>query len=199
LPSLAGDGSLRKMRPKVFDLNSRPGARCSAKRQPSGPASWQRSWQRLRRSAVVSAALALVLVPISGSAGLGCDTSCDDGGDKSDPAVVYEGGSTDDALSYYESDSWDGPYLKFPPQRTYDFHHGLGRRPYAVLSYVGFSESPLRDGNGNISEAAGNEVIIEWVDEQVVRVRNDTCETFYLRLVALAGDQADTASGGAAN
>jgi hypothetical protein len=153
----------------------------------------------LRRNAVVSAALALVLVPITGSAGLGCDTSCDDGGDKSDPPVVYEGGSTDAALSYYESDSWDGPYLKFPPQRTYDFHHGLGRRPFAVLSYVGFNESPLGNGNGNISEAAGNEVIIEWVDEQVVRVRNDTCETFYLRIVALAADEAADASGGGAN
>jgi hypothetical protein len=170
------------MRLKVFDRSSRPGAP-----------------RNLRRSAVVSAALALVLVPISGSAGLGCDTSCDEGGDKSDPPVVYEGGSTNASLSYYESDSWDGPYLNFPPQRTYDFHHGLGRRPVAVLSYVGFSESPLGNGNGNISEAAGNEVIIEWVDEQVVRVRNDTCETFYLRLVALAVDDADTASGGAAN
>ena len=171
------------MRPKVFDQRSRRGAP-----------------RNLRRSAVVSAALALVLVPISGSAGLGCDTSCDDGGDKSDPPVVYEGGSTNAALSSYESDSWDGPYLKFPPQRTYDFHHGLGRRPSAVLSYVGFSESPLgSNGDGNISEAAGNEVIIEWVDEQVVRVRNDTCETFYLRLVALALGEADTASGGAAN
>jgi hypothetical protein len=189
------------MRPKVFDQSSRPGARRSGNGRQSVQSRWQSSWQRLRRSAVVSAALALVLVPLSGGAGLGCDTSCDDGGDKGDPPVVYEGGSTNAALSYYESDTWDGPYLKFPPQRTYDFHHGLGRRPSAVLSYVGFSESPLgsSNGNGNISEAAGNEVIIEWVDEQVVRVRNDTCETFYLRLVALALDEADSASGGAAN
>src|SRR5688500_6118225 len=129
----------RSMRLKVFDRSSRPGAP-----------------RNLRRSAVVSAALALVLVPISGSAGLGCDTSCDDGSDKSDPPVVYEVGSTNASLSYYESDSWDGPYLNSPPQRTYDFHHGLGRRPVAVLSYVGFSESPLGNGNGNISEAAGN-------------------------------------------
>jgi hypothetical protein len=56
-----------------------------------------------------------------------------------------------------------------------------------VLSYVGFSSSPLAaDGSGNISEAAGNEVLIERVDDEIVRVRNDTCETFFLRVVALA-------------
>ena len=134
------------------------------------------------------------------AAHLGCETSCDDGGESDDPPVAYDGGSTNAALTYYESDAWDGPYVRFPPQRTFDFHHGLGRRPGAVLTYVGFSSSPLgMDGNGNISEAAGNEVIIEWVDDEIVRVRNDTCETFYLRVVAMAPEDGGASDGGASD
>lgn len=115
----------------------------------------------------------------------GCSTSCDDGDSYDDPPVVYDGGYRDDALTYYESDTWDGPYLHFPPKRTYDIHHGLGRRPVHVSSYVGFNDFPLGShGNGNIAEPAGNIVIIEYVDDQFIRVRNDTCETYYLRIVA---------------
>lgn len=136
----------------------------------------------------------LLLVP---GAGVACNTSCDDGDGPNAPPVVYEGGTSDPAEGYYESDAWDGGYLRFPPQRTYDLHHGLGRRPGAVMSYVGFDASPLgATGNGNVSEAAGNEVIIEWVDDQVIRVRNDTCETLYLRVVAFAPNAPDAPDSG---
>jgi hypothetical protein len=142
--------------------------------------------------ALVLVASALLSVPGVGPA---CNTSCDDGDDSDDPPVAYAGGTHDDALTYYESDSWDGPYLKFPPQRTYDLLHGLGRAPTAVMAYVGFSQTPLgTSANGNISLAAGNEVIIEWVDDSIIRVRNDTCETFYLRVVALAPNDVPASS-----
>jgi hypothetical protein len=48
----------------------------------------------------------------------------------------------------------------------------------------------------------GNEAILEAVNEDYVRLRNDTCETFYVRLVAgvLSADDgaggADAASSG---
>lgn len=139
---------------------------------------------------------ALLSVP---GAGPGCNTSCDEGDDSDDPPVLYEGGNRDQALTYYESDTWDGVYLKFPPQRTYDLVHGLGRAPSAVMSYVGFSHSPLGEsGNGNVALATGNLAIIEWVDDTIIRVRNDTCETFYLRVVAMApGDGVDPGAGAA--
>jgi hypothetical protein len=141
-----------------------------------------RAW--LTRIAVCAV---LAFLPSTNS---GCSTSCDDGDSSDDPPVVYEGGYRDDALTYYESDTWDGPYLHFPPKRTYDIQHGLGRRPVSVTSYVGFAEYPLgSNGNGNIAEVAGNIVIIEYVDEQIVRVRNDTCETYYLRVVAQTPEQ----------
>jgi hypothetical protein len=144
--------------------------------------------QRIRNGLLrVSLGAALLSVP---GAGPGCHTSCDDGDDSDDPPVVYDGGTRDEALTYYETHAWDGRYLRFPPQRTYDLVHGLGRAPTAVMSYVGFNETPLgATGNGNVSIAAGNEVIIEWVDDSVIRVRNDTCETFYLRVVALAPNE----------
>lgn len=160
------------------------------------PARARSRWRWLRHSGAIVAGWSLLLAPISG-ANFGCNTSCDDGDDSGAAPVAYEGGTTNAALTYYESDSWDGVYLEFPPQRTYDLHHGLGRRPAAVLSYVGFTSSPLgTDGSGNISEAAGNEVIIERVDDVLIRVRNDTCETFHLRVVALApADDVEGANG----
>jgi hypothetical protein len=174
LPSSPVDGSLGGMRASDCDGGRDPGPRKN------------RPFQR------VLALLAGALLCVSG-VGPGCKTSCDNGDDSDDPPVVYDGGSRDEALTYYESDSWDGRYLRFPPQRTYDFVHGLGRPPTAVMSYVGFSETPLgTNGNGNVSIAAGNEVIIEWVDDSIIRVRNDTCETFYLRVVALGPNDAAT-------
>ena len=169
MPSSPVDGSLGRMRASECAESVR----------------LRRDWPFQR----VFVLLSSLLLSVSG-AGPGCNTSCDDGGSSDDPPVVYDGGTRDETLTYYESDTWNGPYLKFPPQRTYDLVHGLGRPPTAVMAYVGFSDTPLgTTGNGNISLAAGNEVIIEWVDESVIRVRNDTCETFYLRVVALAPNE----------
>ena len=87
----------------------------------------------------------------------------------------------------YETAPWDGTYLEFPPQRRYDVYHGLGRVPPVVVTNVGFEATPLVDGgNGDTSESAGNIVLIEAVNDEFVRVRTDTCETFYLRVVACA-------------
>jgi hypothetical protein len=141
-----------------------------------------RAW--LARIAVCAV---LAFLPSTNS---GCSTSCDDGDSSDDPPVVYEGGYRNEALTYYESDTWEGAYLYFPPKRTYDIRHGLGNRHVTVNSYVGFNEYPLgSNGNGNIAEVAGNIVIIEYVDDETVRVRNDTCETYYLRVVATAPEE----------
>lgn len=128
--------------------------------------------------------------------GPSCATSCDDA--VRDPPEAVTDGTTDDSGSFYESAPWEGAYLKFPPQKRYDFMHGLGDTPDLIQVYVGFTKTPLGDdGQGNISLAVGNEAIIEEVNDEYVRVRNDTCETFYVRLVAGITRDADPSQAGA--
>jgi hypothetical protein len=93
--------------------------------------------------------LPLLALPLAlGGTTPGCATSCDDG-EKGDPEVTS--GTTNAARTSYESDSWDGSYHEFPPQKRYDFVHGLRSRPDFVQAFVGFVERPLGDeGTGNI-------------------------------------------------
>lgn len=113
----------------------------------------------------------------------GCDTSCTVDVDPN-PEVITSG-TTEDGV--YESAPWDGDYQKFAPQKRYEFRHGLGGVPKEVTTYVGFHKTPIGESEfGNVAEVAGNIAIIERVTSESIRVRNDTCETFYLRVVASA-------------
>ena len=112
-----------------------------------------------------------------------CRTSCSDE-ETGDPEDIRTG-TTDSTRSVYESTSFRGAYLEFRPNKRYRFFHGLRGTPAVVQAWVGFTEVPLGStGRGNISEAAGNMAILESVTDEHVVIRNDTCETFYLRLVA---------------
>jgi hypothetical protein len=125
----------------------------------------------------VAVATALVL-----GAGPGCNTSCDDAVKE---VLEVTSGVTDPTGSVYESSAWEGEYLEFVPQRKLRFFHGLRGIPRSVQVYIGFHPAPLTpEGGRNISEAAGNIAIIEEVNAEYVQIRNDTCETFYTRLVA---------------
>jgi hypothetical protein len=131
---------------------------------------------------LASALLALVLA-FSTACGSDCETA--------DPEreVRFTGGSRDTARGYYETSGWAGPFLHFPPGRRLVIEHGLGRPPL-VQTYLSFSERGLADGN-NASESAGNQLVIEAVDDQIVKVRNDSCAEFYLLLIAtVAGSDA---------
>jgi hypothetical protein len=110
----------------------------------------------------------------------GCSTSCDG---VSDAPVEFLDGITNDTRTEYQTTPWDGAYLSFPANRRYDLIHGLHTTPVRVDSYVGFVERPLGSQSG-VAESAGNMVLIEDVNDSFVRVRNDTCQHFYLRLVA---------------
>jgi len=125
-----------------------------------------------------------------------CNTSCSD--DASGPPEDVHAGTTDSTRSVYESASFSGTYLEFRPQKKYKFFHGLRGTPAVVQAWVGFSDRPLNENgqSGNISEAAGNEAILEAVTSEYVIIRNDTCETFYLRLVA-SDPVEDSGAGGA--
>ena len=75
--------------------------------------------------------------------------------------------------------------MDFPAGRRLALVHGLRETPIELRSYLGFKEHPFPEsGEGFVAESAGNQVLIEDVNDEFIRVRNDTCEHFYLRIVA---------------
>jgi len=110
---------------------------------------------------------------------IGCDTGCD----KEDGAAQrYAGGETSPTCTSYQTGGFNDPYLAIPPGRRWDIEHGLRQEPRLIQSYLAFSERPLANDQ-NTAESAGNQLVIEEVTDEFVRVRNDTCEDFWLRLV----------------
>ncbi len=115
----------------------------------------------------------------------GCDTT-----EQKDNPIPYRDGITNDEGTVYESGPPDGELLHFPRGQTYDLFHGLAAKPYLISTYVAFDqndpdgENPL--ANNPLAETAGNQVVIEKWDDEIIRVRNDTCAEFYLRVVAQA-------------
>ena len=107
--------------------------------------------------------------------------------------IEYRGGESHTAgdlpWPWYETSAAGGEYLHFPAGRRFDLMHGLGRTPEKFTSYVSFQRVPGseddsgEENTGNFAEAAGNMVVYECLDEERVRVRNDTCAEFYLRVV----------------
>lgn len=91
--------------------------------------------------------------------------------------------------------------LHFPSGRTYDLEHHLGVCPSAILPYISFVPRPITGEApsrvDNIALAAGNEALIEWCDDEIIRLRNDTCAEFFLRVVAIAAVGGDGGAGGA--
>jgi hypothetical protein len=106
----------------------------------------------------------------------GCvKTSCNE----NDPETVpfaNEQGITEGNVFY--SGDIDGPYLFYPPGRTYVFEHDLGANPIPY-SYVAFSEK------GNLATAAGDMAVYHPIEgeknrDQHFSVLNNTCSTFWL-------------------
>jgi hypothetical protein len=137
------------------------------------------SSKRFSRLAFVLPPLSVALLFISQSSG--CKTSCSD--PEGDTPEVVQSGVTDATRSVYQSAPWLGEWLEFRPNKSYEFIHGLRGVPTVLQAWVGFHRAPLRDDH-NVSEAAGNEAIFQDVTAEHFQVRNDTCETFYLRVVA---------------
>jgi len=124
----------------------------------------------------------LLLLSVFSISAVGCSSTCDTGGSSQD-TVRFTGGHTDLTLSRYESNGFDEPFLVFPPGRRYEFPHGLGQVPTQLGIFLAFREEPLKY-NSSFSLAAGNEALIEAVDANVIRIRNDTCADFYVRVDA---------------
>lgn len=124
-----------------------------------------------------------------------CKTSCDN----ADASVTtVTDGIRNSTLTVYESAAWDGHYLEFRPQKELVFNHGLRTIPFNITTYVGFSPCPLAkrgvcsddpEPSAEVAEGAGDLSPISDVNEQSFTIRNNTCETFYLRVTAEADEE----------
>lgn len=115
------------------------------------------------------------------AASTGCvSVGCDRDGDR---PQRYSGGATNAARSFYQTSNVDGPFLYFPPGRSYRLEHGLSEVPVDFDVDLSFDEYPLT-GGGGFAESAGNQVIFEAVTDTYIEVRNDTCAEFFIRVIA---------------
>ncbi len=121
---------------------------------------------------------------------LGCDLGCDKV--NSDEPVPYTKGRIEDGI--YITNGWLEPFVEFKAGATISIQHGLGREP-EVFTWLSFFEEPFEEGK-DAAESAGNQVLIKQVDSKIIRVRNDTCQKFYLRLVAIPRGEFAPSSGG---
>ncbi len=131
-------------------------------------------------------AVRLVVVAVA-LLSFGCAQDCET---TSSASVVYKGGNVDPSGTVYETSAWDEPWLHFPAGRRFVLEHELGQKPYVLNTYLSFSENPLTSSN-NASESAGNQAVIEAVTDTFVRIRNDSCADFYLRVTAAAPPSVD--------
>jgi hypothetical protein len=117
-------------------------------------------------------------------------TACSNCSVNSIPPERYEEGTVSESGLTYQSTIPEADLLPFPPGQVYDLVHGLGAAPTSVQGYVSFAPRLTADGDpfdpfepNNISESAGNEMLIELWNDEIVRIRNDTCAMFYVRVV----------------
>jgi len=148
----------------------------------------------MARAHVIVAMLAVPLVATVGSAG--CGIQCDR--NPNEPPVEYKDGLFDQAHGTYFSSDQKGPYLDFPPGRTYRFFHRLCGKPESVLAWLSFSEFPSegKDSEGFV-QPAGNQVTFEQVTCEYVDVRNDTCADVRIRIEASAPNPSFCSDAGA--
>ncbi len=117
----------------------------------------------------------------------GCAAACDTS-DEGNPSERFTGGSVACGAGgcEYASSGWHSAWLHFPGGKRYDFEHGLGTEPTDVGIYLSFSE----DGIGRVDEtdtaapSAGNAGEMQLIDDRIVRVKNDTCAEFWVRVTA---------------
>jgi hypothetical protein len=119
------------------------------------------------------------------------------------PLAVKEmrGGVSDPVALTYES-APDNDLDAFKAKKKYRFFHELGVTPLIVKVYLSFDQTgtgtgKTENGVGSIAESAGNQALIDCKDAHVIEVRNDTCQDFYIQVVAAEAALTQNGAGGA--
>lgn len=142
-------------------------------------------------AALVSSAL----IPCASTLSVAC-SPCNPNGHE--PIRYTDGKATGDI---YETGMTTDEMLHFPSGRIYELEHHLGVCPPVILPYISFVPRPIsgeaQSRVDNFAIAAGNEALVEGCDKEIIRLRNDTCADFYLRVVAVASGGGSGGEGGA--
>jgi hypothetical protein len=155
-----------------------------------------------KASALAATVILAGIAPlVSAAVTAGCGTLCERNPDE--PPVVYKDGITHFAgtpYAWYESAPLKGPYLDFPPGRTYRFVHQLGGvvgQPQANFSFAEFPIATTNDGphKSGFVTGAGNQATFERATADTFDIRNDTCSDVYLRVTAAFPTLGDSDAG----
>ncbi len=135
----------------------------------------------------------LLLPLVMGAPPLACSAPC------SAIHRYYAGGTrhASDALILYETSPDSGPFIAFAGGATLHIRHGMGVRPQDVRLFLSFNEYPQGDGTGGYAPSAGNQAIVLSSDAEETVVKNDTCASYWIRVVLIAvPDRAGSDAGG---
>jgi hypothetical protein len=121
---------------------------------------------------------------------LGCDLGCDK---EDDEPMPYVYGRVNVDRTIYETNDWNESFVKFSAGRRLSIEHGLGGEP-EIFTWLAFDPLPFAQKR-SAAESAGNMVIILKNQDGVIVVRNDTCQDFWLRLVAISPGEFESPSG----
>ena len=81
----------------------------------------------------------------------------------------------------YRTGDWCGELMYFPGGAYYQIDHNLGVIPERWEFYLSFNRNGLkRWGGRSLTQAAGNQVQVESVDEKTITVLNGTCSSYWL-------------------
>jgi hypothetical protein len=113
---------------------------------------------------------------------IGCGSSC-----PPSERVVADGErwQTTERKSYRTSPP-EGPFLPFDGATVLHVRHGLGQKPDFYQVQLSFSERPLQSGGGGSAFAAGNQVVLQKIDETEIIFRNDSCASYYIQVTVSA-------------
>lgn len=134
----------------------------------------------LAKAALSIAALGLAVATSGCINAAACDTS-----DNANPPDVYKGGTTTEDGLYYSS-SWHEGLLHFPGGKRYDLVHDLGFEPQSISIWLSFSENGVDDDDqaSTVAPSAGNSSVVQLVNDKIIRIKNDTCSEFWVRVTA---------------
>lgn len=131
-------------------------------------------------------AATLLLVTMSLSTQIGCETSC---GERKAPLLWSEGIVTEtNGLRSYETTPIDGTWLHFPSYRRFKLPHGFGTKGLSIDAYVSLADdAPASedDGPSKFAIASSGEVLATLLDDNNVIVENATCENGYYLYVQI--------------
>jgi hypothetical protein len=100
--------------------------------------------------------------------------------------ITIDTGMSDTAAITYQSAPDCGPLDKFPAKTKLRFVHELGVTPLLVKTYLAFDATGTNcNGPGSTAESAGNQALLDCKDAHVIELHNDTCEDFFIQVVAL--------------